>query len=204
MSAGQTWFRDSDLFAYIDRLVDEGFFDSFKRVVFCGLGPVGGYAAAAFSIAAPQPELILTSPVASLAPKDAPFETRFSRAKRLDFSTRFGFAPEMSAHAKALYLIFDPATTMSAAHAALYRGAHVTKISLPRHSPLIERLAMADGGLGDLVLALEADNPTARLRQIFRGRARADETYLVNLAAQAKARNHPKLAARAAGYTPTR
>lgn len=204
MSAGQTWFRDSDLFAYIDRLVDEGFFDSFKRVVFCGLGPVGGYAAAALSIAAPQPELILTSPVASLAPKDAPFETRFSRAKRLDFSTRFGFAPEMSAHAKALYLIFDPATTMSAAHAALYRGAHVTKISLPRHSPLIERLAMADGGLGNLVLALEADNPTARLRQIFRDRARADETYLVNLAAQAKARSHPKLAARAAGYTPTR
>ena len=178
MSAGQTWFRDSDLFAYIDRLVDEGFFDSFKRVVFCGLGPVGGYAAAAFSIAAPQPELILTSPVASLAPKDAPFETRFSRAKRLDFSTRFGFAPEMS--------------------------AHLTKISLPRHSPLIERLAMANGGLGDLVLALEADNPTARLRQIFRDRARADETYSVNLAAQAKARNHPKLAARAAGYTPTR
>ncbi len=203
MSAGQTWFRDADLFAHLDGLVDEGFFDSFKRVIFCGLGPVGGYAAAAFSITAPEPEVILSSPVASLAPKDAPFETRFARARRLDFSTRFGFGPDMSAHSKALYLIYDPATTVAAAHAALYRGAHIRKIALPRHAPLIERLALAQEGLAPLILALDAPAPSAAIRRIFRERARRDDTYINNLAAQAKARKHPKLAARAAGFSPS-
>lgn len=38
MSAGQTWFRDSDLFAYIDRLVDEGFLTVSNALSFAASG----------------------------------------------------------------------------------------------------------------------------------------------------------------------
>ena len=52
ISDSDTWFRDPAVYGWFDRLVDEGFFDEFDRVLFYGAGPCG-YAAAAFSVSAP-------------------------------------------------------------------------------------------------------------------------------------------------------
>ena len=48
ISEGDTWYRDAAVFAYLDRLVDDCFFDNYDRVVFYGAG-MGAYAATAFS-----------------------------------------------------------------------------------------------------------------------------------------------------------
>lgn len=69
-SDGDTWFRDEDVYEYVDALIDDGFFDDFEQVIFYGAGPCA-YAAAAFSVAAPgrlsspcspKPRLIPASP----------------------------------------------------------------------------------------------------------------------------------------------
>lgn len=39
-SDGDTWFRDETLYAYFDRLVDDGFFDEFETVLFYGAWPL--------------------------------------------------------------------------------------------------------------------------------------------------------------------
>ena len=52
MSEGDTWFRDRHVYGFFDRLSDDGFFEDFQQVIFYGAGACG-YAAAAFSVAAP-------------------------------------------------------------------------------------------------------------------------------------------------------
>ena len=61
ISQGDTWFRDKAVYAYFDRLADDGFLDEFERVVFYGAGPCG-YAAAAFSVTAPGARVLLIQP----------------------------------------------------------------------------------------------------------------------------------------------
>ena len=51
---GDTWFRDNRVYGYFDRLIADGFFEDFDTVIFYGAGSCG-YAAAAFSVAAPGP-----------------------------------------------------------------------------------------------------------------------------------------------------
>ena len=51
-SDGDTWFRAEEVYAYFDRLIDDGFFDEFDQVLFYGAGPCA-YAAAAYSVASP-------------------------------------------------------------------------------------------------------------------------------------------------------
>ncbi|MGD9919212.1 MAG: phosphoadenosine phosphosulfate reductase, partial [Paenirhodobacter sp.] len=70
ISQGETWFRDRAVYAYLDRLVDEAFFEDFDRVVFYGAG-AGGYAATAFSVVAPGATVIALAPQATLDPRIA-------------------------------------------------------------------------------------------------------------------------------------
>ena len=70
MSDGQSWFRDREVYAYFDDLIDDGFFEEFDNVVFYGAGPCG-YAAAAYSIAAPGARVLALQPQATLDPRVA-------------------------------------------------------------------------------------------------------------------------------------
>jgi hypothetical protein len=120
----QTWFRDKRVWNYFDRLVDYGFFEDFDRVIFYGAG-MCGYAAAAFSVTAPGAEVILVSPQATLERTLAGWESRFPTARRLDFSTRYAYAPDMLEAAAQAHIIYDPDETEDAMHASLFRGQNV-------------------------------------------------------------------------------
>ncbi|MEO1953011.1 MAG: hypothetical protein ABGX09_23340, partial [Thioclava sp.] len=76
IASDESWFRDPAIYAYFDRLVDEAFFEDFDRVVFYGAGP-GGYAAAAFSVAAPGATVVALDP-------DTPFTA--ARARNAGFA----------------------------------------------------------------------------------------------------------------------
>lgn len=82
MAEGDTWFRDEALYRFFDRLIDDGFFDSFDQVIFLGAGPMCGYAAAAYSVAAPGAKVLALSPAATLDRDAAPYELRFRKADR--------------------------------------------------------------------------------------------------------------------------
>lgn len=131
MSDGDTWFRAPEVIAYFDRLVDDGFFDEFEHVVFYGAGSCG-YAAAAFSLAAPGATVVAISPQATLAPDMAGWDKRWPAARGLSFSGRYGYAPDMLGGAEKAFIIFDPKEDLDAMHAALYRRRNVELLPIPR------------------------------------------------------------------------
>lgn len=124
---GPTWFRDPAVYGYFDGLVDDCFFEDFDRVVFYGAG-MGGYAAAAYSVAAPGSTVVAISPQASLDPDIALWDDRFVGMRRTDFTSRYGFAPDMIEAADRAYIVYDPAVELDAMHAALFRGPQVSHI----------------------------------------------------------------------------
>ncbi|KPA22992.1 hypothetical protein shim_12850 [Shimia sp. SK013] len=128
---GNTWFRDPEVIAYFNRLSDDGFFDDFDQVIFYGAGTCG-YAAAAFSLAAPGATVIAVKPQATLAPDMAGWDHRFPAARRQSFAGRYGFAPDMLGGADKAYVIYDPLEPLDAMHAALFRRRNVELLPTPR------------------------------------------------------------------------
>lgn len=127
ISEGETWYRDPAVFAYLDRLVDDCFFDNYDRVVFYGAG-MGAYAAAAFSVTAPGATVLAVQPRASLDPDIAGWDTRNRHARHLDFTKRYGYAPDMTEGAAQVFTLHDPYVALDAMHVALFRKPYVTNL----------------------------------------------------------------------------
>lgn len=128
-----TWFRSPHVIDFFDQLIDEAFFDAFDDVLFYGAGACG-YAAAAFSVASPGARILAISPQASLDYDVASWDPRFKPARKLDFTSRFGFAPDMVVGADQCSIIFDPSLRYDAMHAALFPSAICQKL-MARHLP---------------------------------------------------------------------
>lgn len=195
-SDGDTWFRADALYAYFDRLVDDGFFDEFETVLFYGAGPCG-YAAAAYSVASPGATVLAIQPQATLDARITEWDDRFVDMRRTNFTARYGYAPDMLDAAKRAFVIYDPRETLDAMHAALFTRANVHKlrtrhlgdaiqtnlIEMDMLKPLLEQAAMAtldDAGfftlwrarrahppyLRNLLSALEADKRTPLIKAL--------------------------------------
>ncbi|SFL90646.1 phosphoadenosine phosphosulfate reductase [Shimia aestuarii] len=130
LSDGDTWFRDPAVYAYFDRLSDDGFFEDFDRIVVYGAGSCG-YAAAAFSAAAPGSTVVALQPQATLDPDLAGWDRRFPEARRLSFTDRYGYAPDMLDAAEDAFVIHDPRQDLDAMHAALFARENVTRLATP-------------------------------------------------------------------------
>lgn len=128
---GDTWYRDKRVYGYMDRLVDEAFFEDFDTVVFMGAG-MEGYAAAAYSVAAPGCTVLAINPRATLDPALAGWDGRARKARRLDFNSRYGYAPHMLEGARQAFVLYDPTVNEDAMHAALFHDSHVLQLRLPR------------------------------------------------------------------------
>ncbi|MDH2328407.1 phosphoadenosine phosphosulfate reductase [Cereibacter sp. SYSU M97828] len=124
---GPTWFRDPAVYSFFDRLVEDAFFEDFDRVVFHGSG-MGAYAACAFSVTAPEATVIAVQARATLDPARTGWDPRDRKQRRLDFTSRYGFAPDMIEGAGGVFLIYDPLFAPDAAHAALFDRANVTRL----------------------------------------------------------------------------
>ncbi|WP_238367332.1 phosphoadenosine phosphosulfate reductase [Mesobacterium pallidum] len=130
LSDGDTWYRDAQVYAYFDLLTDEGFFDEFDQVIFYGAGP-GGYAAAAYSVAAPGATVIAVQPQATLDPRVTEWDDRFIEMRRTDFTDRYGYAPDMLDAAMQAHVLYDPREDLDAMHAALFTRPNVRKHRMP-------------------------------------------------------------------------
>ncbi len=170
LAEGETWYRDPRVWRYFDRLIDEGFFEDFDRVVFHGAG-MGGYAACAFSVAAPGASVLALRPLATLDARIAGWDRRHLAARRHDFHSRFGYAPDMIAGQQQVVLLHDPAVPEDAMHAALFRAPVVQRLAC-RHLGLTPEAALAEAGLlAPLLTAMMEGRLTPALwARLWRGR----------------------------------
>ena len=137
LSNGDTWFRDGPVYGFFDRMIDDGFFEEFDQVVFYGAGACG-YAAAAFSVAAPGAKVLVVQPQATLDPRISEWDDRFLAQRRVAFDDRYGFAPDMLDAADEAFVLYDPEIELDAMHAALFTRANVTKFRMRHMGPRLE------------------------------------------------------------------
>lgn len=170
VSEGDTWFRDRKVYSLFDDLVDEGFFDDFDTVVFYGAGPCG-YAAAAFSVAAPGARVIAVQPQATLDPRVTEWDDRFFEMRRASFTDRYGYAPDMLDACDHAYVLYDPVETLDAVHAALFTRPCVTKLRLRHMGDAIQGDLIAMNMLGPLLVHAAQDNLNdAQFARLYRAR----------------------------------
>ena len=190
----ESWFRDPAVYAYFDRLVDEAFFEDFDRVVFYGAGSCG-YAAAAYSVAAPGATVITLAPQATLDARLTAWDDRFRRRRRQNFTDRYGFAPDMLDGAAAAHVIYDPLIGEDAMHAALMARPHVTLLPCRNLGSTPETaLAEIDALEPMLSQACAGTFTPAVFWRLWRGRRNAMR-YLRRLAGYLNSSGRPRLEA---------
>lgn len=194
MAEGDTWFRDDALYRFFDRLIDEGFFDSFDKVIFLGAGPMCGHAACAFSVAASGSTVVALSPAATLNREDAPYELRFRKAWRKDFTSRYGFAPALLDAADAAFIVYDPLEVLDAAHAAQFRGDNVTRLRFRGAGRDLLSLLDTQSTLDRFMKATGNGRMSPlRFAQIIRQLRRSNPDYLKRLLIRAEKRGGTSL-----------
>lgn len=129
ISDGDTWFRNPKVYGFFDQLIDDGFFEDFDKVVFYGAGPCG-YAAAAFSVAAPGATVIAVQPQATLDTRMTEWDDRFTEMRRVSFTDRYGYAPDMLDAAEHAFVLYDPCESLDAMHASLFANRNVTRLRM--------------------------------------------------------------------------
>lgn len=175
-----TWFRDARVYGYFDRLIDDGFFDAFDEVIFYGAGACG-YAAAAFSVAAPGARVVMIRPQATLDPRVAEWDDRYLRMRRVSFTDRYGYAPDMLDAASEAVLLYDPEIDLDAMHAALFTRANVMKFRMRHLGYGIETSLLRMGVIFRLLAQVSVGKLTRPgLARLYR-RRRDDTSYLFSV-----------------------
>ncbi len=193
LSEGESWFRDPAIYAFFDRLTDDGFFDDFERIVFHGTGS-GGYAAAAFSVAAPGATVIALQPQATLDAQVTGWDKRFKAQRRINFRGRYGYAPDMIDAAEKVFVAYDPMQRLDAVHAMLFQNPNVSLLPCPFLGKALDqafdRLSIHDVLLK---LAMEGSLDQRRFAELLRAR-RYDPAYAQNLVTHLVKSGHHGLA----------
>ncbi len=192
LSHSETWFRHRALYLFFDRLTDSGFFDDYDRVVFFGAGSCG-YGASAFSVAAPGATVIAVQPQATLDPRVAEWDARFLPMRRISFTGRYGYAPDMLDAAAEVYLLYDPNLREDAMHAALFTRPHVTKLRCRYLNGDIEPFLRQKQLLGPLLtMAMQDTLSPFEFHRLFRER-RTYPPFLKRLLSATEDRGRPFL-----------
>ena len=169
-SCGDTWFRDPRIWGTFDRLTDDGFFEDFDRVLFVGAGSCG-YAAAAFSVAAPGARVLAVRPQATLDPAVTGWDRRFVAERRRDFTSRYGYGPAMIDAAMQAWIVTDPGQTLDAMHAALFTKPSVTQLRCAgagrRPELVLDALKITDSLVSS---AMDGSLTTAGFARLWRAR----------------------------------
>ena len=196
------WYRDPAIHAHFDALTDQGFFDEFDPVVFYGAG-MGGYGAAAYSVAAPGATVITLSPQATLDPRLTEWDPRFVSARRLSFTDRYGYAPDMLDASARAFVLYDPEEELDAMHASLFYRKHVLRFRCRHLGRHIEDHLLEMGVLKPLVhMALKGKLSEAELYRLYRAR-RNYPPYLRRLLARLEDDDRLQLAVRLCAHIRT-
>lgn len=192
LSHSQTWFRHRAVFMFFDRLVDDAFFDRFDQVVFYGANSCG-YGASVFSVTSPGSTVIALEPQATLDPRVTEWDPRFAGMRRISFTDRYGYAPDMLDAADEAYILYDPSRVEDAMHAALFTRQNVTKLRCRHLGGEIEPFLIRSGILQPLIdAAMKGKVSTSLFQRLFRERRR-HMPYLRHLLDAVERRHRPYL-----------
>jgi len=195
MANGWTWFRDPAVLAEFDRLRDAGFFAKFARVVFYGAS-MGGYAAAAFSAAAPGATVLAISPQSTLNKEIVPWETRYKSAWDRDFNGPYGDAAKASSAAAQVHIVFDPYVALDRGHAERFDNTNVHEWRCPMMGHRVGTSLQNMGILQPIVqAAIEGELTPLAFQKLLRQR-HTSPRYQRELANLALDRGRPHLAER--------
>ena len=177
------------------RLTDDGFFEDFESVLFTGTG-AAGYAAAAYSVAAPGARVLALRPYATLDPAITGWDRRHLKERRRDFTSRYGYAPEMLDAAERAFVLHDPAYGPDAMHAALFHKGNVTTLRCPLAGVRVEAMLDSMAAMPQLLdMAMEGTLDRLAFARLWRGR-RSHGPYLRGLLKRLEADGRRGLAAR--------
>lgn len=190
IAEGETWYRDPAVYRYFDRLVDDAFFEDFDRVVFYGAG-MGGYAACAFSVCAPEATVLAVQPRATLDPRVTGWDRRHLAQRRLCFTDRYGYAPDMTEGAGQVFVLCDPRQREDAMHAALFTRPYVRQLRTEFLGDRVESALVALGILPELIDAAGEGRLTPSLFHWLWRRRRVYGPWLKAILAEAEQTGHP-------------
>lgn len=179
---GDTWYRDERVYRYFDRLVDDAFFEDFDRVVFYGAG-MAGYAACAYSVTAPGASVVAVQPRATLDPAQAGWDLRDTGKRRLNFTDRYGYAPDMIDGTGEVFVLFDPMQRLDAMHAALLAKPFVTALRMPNMGSTLDIVLEKLDILAPILLAAGDGSLTRNQFALWLRKRRSYGTYLKSLLA---------------------
>jgi len=192
ISDGDTWYRHRAVYGYFDRLVDDGFFEEFDQVVFYGAGPCG-YAAAAFSVAAPGARVLSIQPQATLDPRLTEWDDRFVHMRRTSFTDRYGYAPDMLDAADRAFVLYDPNEQLDAMHATLFEAPNVLRLRMPNMGPALQGDLIALKLLTSLLEAVAEDTLTLQYFANMMRLRRRYGPYILRMMRKLAAQDRPKL-----------
>ena len=192
------WFRSPHVYAYFDRLVDEGTLDQYDRVIFLGVDETS-HAAAVYSVVATVAEVVLIGPIATQARDIANWDQRYPAARRLDFATRYAYGPDLVETAKKVTVIYNQSNPTEAMHATLYKSVSTEHVGMRLLSMPWRSLTSAQFLSAALNLLAE-DDAKVQLCKLMRAR-RENPDYLRSLLRMTIARNRPDLTRKVCTYT---
>jgi len=199
VAEGETGFRSSAMFDFLDALSEDETLQAYERTVFYGAG-LGGYAACAFSVILPGARVVAFAPRATLDPRRAPWDTRDRALRRRDVSGRYADAPALVEGAMQVFVLYDPHVALDAMHAGLFPACNTTLLACPFCGPQPQVVLRQIDILHALVeqAAQERLDSSSFFRH-FRSR-RQSGTYLRNLLLALDGRDKPLMTARLCRY----
>jgi hypothetical protein len=199
LAGGWTWYRNPWVSEQFDDLRDAGFFKQFKRVVFYGAS-MGGYAACAFSPAAPGADVVAISPQTTLDKSIVPWETRYKVAWERDFSGPYGDAAQVSDAARKVYILYDPYEPLDSGHVNRFTHDNVEYLRAPLLGHRLGSSLSQMGILTPIILGALAGTLTSQdYYQMLRTR-KTFPRYQRELFTRAVDKGHRKLAKRLGEY----
>jgi hypothetical protein len=164
-------------------------------VLFCGTGREG-CTVADFSVAAPGAQVVAFRPYATLDPCKAGWDHRHVKARRRDWTLRYGYALAMLEAGDRALVLHDRALTPDVMHASLFGGPQVTSLRAPFTKQGTDA-TLHGMGLRLLLLDLAIEGRLDAHGSAPFGRRRRDYLpYLHALLQRCRAREHSCLAAR--------
>ncbi len=195
LAGGWTWYREPWVAEQFDELRDSGFFKQFKRVVFYGAS-MGGYAACAFSPAAPGADVVAISPQSTVDKSVVPWESRYKVVWDRDFTGPYGDAADVSRAARRVSILYDPYEPLDAGHAARFTNDNVQHLRAPLLGHRLGTSLQQMGILNPIILgALSGELGQGEYYRLLRAR-RAAPRYQRELFNRAVEGGHKQLARR--------
>lgn len=101
------WYRETNLIARMQTLADDGFFANYERVLFAG-SSMGAFGALSFSALVPGAHVLAFNPQSTLDPKLVPWESRYAKGQKQDWSLPFSDPACHLENATQVSVFFDP------------------------------------------------------------------------------------------------